>query len=74
MSRISGKTEIKATPGYRSLLFPLTVGSGSDDTASGKVQVAGELLSPGDYMTFTSSLAVDAQLDCLVILLPDAAT
>lgn len=52
------------------LFFPLSIGLGKESIASGQVQVAGEALKPGTYLTLTSALDLDEQLDCLIVLLP----
>ncbi|KAJ5858353.1 hypothetical protein N7534_003630, partial [Penicillium rubens] len=67
--RIKGKAEIGLTPNYRSLFFPLSVDSGTSGVP-GELQVAGERLQLGNYIHFTSALVLDAQLDCLIVLLP----
>ncbi|CRL27036.1 unnamed protein product [Penicillium camemberti] len=61
-----GKAEINPAPNYRSLFFPLTI-----DSEKEELQVAGEVLTPGDYIPITSSLILDARLDCLIVLLPE---
>lgn len=66
MYRIAGKAEINPAPNYRSLFFPLTINSEKEE-----LQVAGEVLTPGDYIPITSSLILDARLDCLIVLLPE---
>ncbi|KAJ6076652.1 hypothetical protein N7499_008633 [Penicillium canescens] len=60
--RICGKASIeKPEDDDRTLLFfPL----------SGNVQVAGETLKPGNYIQLTKTLDLDAQLDCLIVVLP----
>ncbi|KAJ6119052.1 hypothetical protein N7471_013003 [Penicillium samsonianum] len=60
--RICGKASIeKLDEDNRTLLFfPL----------SGDVQVAGEVLKPGTYIPLVKTLDLDAQLDCLIIVLP----
>jgi hypothetical protein len=60
--RICGKASIeKPENDDRTLLFfPL----------SGNVQVAGEILKPGNYIQLTKTLDLDAQLDCLIVVLP----
>lgn len=40
------------------------------DGAAGKVQAAGEVLTPGTYISSTSPLTLDGQLDCLLVYLP----
>lgn len=70
--RITGKVPIKETRDYRSLFFPLSIGPGSESIASGEVQVAGQMLTPGTYIPITSSLALDGRLDCLIVLIPDS--
>lgn len=70
MYRIAGKAEIKMTPNYRSLFFPLTIGS-DKETSSGELQVAGQVLTVGKYIHLTSRLVLDTQLDCLIVLLPE---
>ncbi|OGE47103.1 hypothetical protein PENARI_c063G04804 [Penicillium arizonense] len=69
--RIYGSSSIEKPDNYRSLLFfPLSIGSGPESIVSGEVQVAGEVLKPGTYIQLTSTLNLDAQLDCLIVLLP----
>ncbi|OQD97650.1 hypothetical protein PENSOL_c011G05008 [Penicillium solitum] len=60
--RICGKASIeKPENDNRTLLFfPL----------SGNVQVAGEVLKPGNYIELTKTLDIDAQMDCLLVVLP----
>ncbi|KAJ5660907.1 uncharacterized protein N7484_000279 [Penicillium longicatenatum] len=59
--RICGKASIEKHDDGRTLLFfPL----------SGDVQVAGEVLEPGTYTKITKTLDLDAQLDCLIVILP----
>lgn len=70
--RITGKVPIKKTPEYRTLFFPLSVGTGPDSIASGEVRVADEMLVPGTYIPITSPLTLEGRLDCLVVLLPDS--
>lgn len=79
--RIKGKAEIGLTPNYRSLFFPLFVDPANNDPgnndpkikdlSSAELEVAGEVLKPGDYIHFTSALVLDAQVDCLIVLLPN---
>ncbi|QQK42178.1 hypothetical protein Pdw03_5032 [Penicillium digitatum] len=69
--RTSGETEIIKRPDLKTLFFPLSVGSGNDSVASGEVQVAGELLTPGNFIELNSTLTFTAQLDCLIVYLPE---
>lgn len=62
--RIKGKAEIGLTPKYQSYFFPLSINSG-------ELKIGEDILHPGDYIHFTSSLFLDSHLDCLIILLPD---
>lgn len=71
--RISGKVPINKASNYRSLFFPLSVGSGPDSIASGELQIDQETLTPGSYVTISRSITVDGPLDCLIVLLPDPA-
>ncbi|KAJ5790075.1 uncharacterized protein N7518_007086 [Penicillium psychrosexuale] len=68
--RVTGKIALKATPHYQSLFFPLSIRSGSEN-AAGEVQVAGETLTPGTYISFASLITFDSQLDCLIVYLPE---
>jgi len=60
--RIYGKASIeKPDKDDRTLLFfPLP----------GDVQVDGEVLTPGTYIQLTKTVDLDAQLDCLIVVLP----
>ncbi|KAJ9490287.1 hypothetical protein VN97_g2944 [Penicillium thymicola] len=60
--RICGKVSIEKPQNddRTFLFFPL----------SGSVQVAGEVLKPGKYIQYTKALDLDAQLDCLIVVLP----
>lgn len=62
--RICGKASIEKrdtdTDSRTLLFFPL----------SGDVQVGGEVLKPGTYVQLTKTLDLDAQLDCLIVVLP----
>lgn len=69
--RISGKTQITKPPHLKTLFFPLSVGSGSDSTASEELQVEGEVLRPGTFTQFNNTLVLDAQLDCLIVYVPE---
>ncbi|KAJ5594691.1 uncharacterized protein N7459_000899 [Penicillium hispanicum] len=85
--RIKGKAEIGLTPKYRSLFFPLSIGSGKSQVEEGKdargrdvimltesensASPPREMLNPGDYIHFTRALVLDAHLDCLIVLLPE---
>lgn len=71
MYRITGKVEIKLAPDYRSLFFPLSIGSEPGDVASNTLQIAGEELAPGNYIHMTSRLLLETYLDCLIVLLPE---
>lgn len=68
--RVTGKISLKPTPHYKSLFFPLSISSGSD-SAAGEVQAAGEVLTPGIYVPFTTLITLDSQLDCLIVYLPE---
>jgi len=68
--RISGKTEIIKRPQLKTLFFPLSISFERDDKKS-EVQVEGELLKPGTYAQFDSTMTLNAQLDCLVVYLPE---
>ncbi|KAJ5350225.1 hypothetical protein N7541_007952 [Penicillium brevicompactum] len=69
--RISGNTEIIKEDGIRTLFFPLSVGSGSKSIASGNVKVAGVSLTPGTFMEIDGTTILNAQLDCLIVYLPE---
>ncbi|KAJ5202998.1 hypothetical protein N7449_005077 [Penicillium cf. viridicatum] len=69
--RISGNTEIVKEDGIRTLFFPLSVGSGSESIASGNVEVAGVMLTPGTFMEIDSTTGLNAHLDCLIVYLPE---
>ncbi|CAG8119078.1 unnamed protein product, partial [Penicillium salamii] len=55
--RIKGKVEIRLTPNYRSIFFPLSVDSGTNGV-SGELQIAGETLRQGQYLHFTKSFVL----------------
>ena len=69
--RISGKTEILKRPDLKTLFFPLSVDSGDDSIASGEVEVAGEVLTPGTFAQFDRTMIINAHLDCLIVYLPE---
>ncbi|KAJ6070560.1 hypothetical protein N7467_011879 [Penicillium canescens] len=69
--RTSGETEIIKRPDLKTLFFPLSVGSGNNSIASGEVQVAGETVAPGSFIHLDSTLTITAQLDCLIVYLPE---
>jgi hypothetical protein len=69
--RISGKTEIIKLPHLKTLFFPLSIGSGRDSIASGEIEVEGEVLKPGTFAQFDSTMTLNAHLDCLVVYLPE---
>ncbi|KAJ5100799.1 hypothetical protein N7456_006851 [Penicillium angulare] len=62
--RTSGESEISKFPGLKTLFFPLHV-------PAGKVEVAGEPLKPGECTQFDNSVTFSAQLDYLIIYLPE---
>lgn len=55
----------------KTLFFPLSIGSGDGSIASGEVEVGGEVLTPGTFVQFDQTTTIDAQLDCLVVYLPE---
>ncbi|EEH06971.1 hypothetical protein HCBG_05191 [Histoplasma capsulatum G186AR] len=59
--RISGYTTILKGPGFDNLFFPLL----------GAVDIHGVRFEPGKYTRFTSNQVVDAQLDFLIISVPE---
>ncbi|KAJ5654842.1 hypothetical protein N7490_001845 [Penicillium lividum] len=61
--RISGETKIIKRHHLKNLFFPLSIGS--------EVQVAGETLTPGTFAQFDSTIVINAQLDCLIVYLPE---
>jgi hypothetical protein len=63
--RLSGTTTIEKERGFDSLFFPLHI-------ESGELRVAGHVLEPVNYMRFTSPQTLSAQLDCLIVLAPEA--
>ncbi|KAJ5982106.1 hypothetical protein N7451_012206 [Penicillium sp. IBT 35674x] len=69
--RISGTTEIIKRPHLKTLFFPLSISSGSEKNDSGEVQVEGEVLRPGTFTQFDKTMTLNAQLDCLVVYLPE---
>lgn len=69
--RISTEAEIIKRPHLKTLFFPLSIGPGSDSIASGQIEVAGKVLSPGIFVQFDSTLTLSAQLDCLIVYLPE---
>lgn len=69
--RITGEAIIKQTEAYSSVLFfPLSIGSGRESIASGQLKIADGISRPGTYINLTSSLHLNEQLDCLLVLLP----
>lgn len=47
------------------------MGSGRESIASGNVEVAGVMLTPGTFMEIDSTTDLDARLDCLIVYLPE---
>lgn len=58
--RISGKVTLTKDRGYDNLLFPF-----------GNVNVAGEELQPGDFIRLVRTEQLDAELDCLLVVVPE---
>ncbi|KAJ5488516.1 hypothetical protein N7539_003406, partial [Penicillium diatomitis] len=71
LKRVCGKTSIDKPDDDRCLLFsPLSIGLGPESIGSGNMQVTGEALKPGTYIQLMETLELEAQLDCLIVLLP----
>lgn len=69
--RICGPTEIIKRPHLKTLFFPLSIGSGRESMGSDEVQVEGEVLKPGTFVQFDKTMTLNAQLDCLIVYLPE---
>ncbi|KAJ5232500.1 hypothetical protein N7468_005456 [Penicillium chermesinum] len=62
--RTSGNSEVSKLPNLKTLFFPLNV-------PAGEVEVAGEALKRGTCTQFDETVTFNAQLDYLVIYIPE---